>query len=71
MRFQVKAVRGQADIVDLAIEAFDAQTAERQAREQGYAVLTVKRASGFGARSGTRRSGLARAALHAGAHSAA
>lgn len=58
MRFQVKAVRGQADIVDLAIEAFDAQTAERQAREQGYAVLTVKRASAFGARSGTRRSGL-------------
>ena len=43
MRFQVKAVRGRAEVVDLFIEAFDAQFAERQAREQGYAVLAVKR----------------------------
>ena len=47
MRYQVKAVRGQADIVDLAIDAFDAQTAARHAREQGYAVLAVKRSTGL------------------------
>ena len=45
MRFQVKAVRGRADVVDLAIEAFDAQNAARHVREQGYAVLAVKRSS--------------------------
>src|SRR6185369_8684945 len=54
MRYQVKAVRGHADIVDLAIEAFDAPTAARQAREQGYAVLAVKRAGSFGARAAKR-----------------
>jgi general secretion pathway protein F len=58
MRFQVKAVRGHADIVDLAIEAFDAQTAARHAREQGYAVLGVKRSTGFSNRAAFRRSSL-------------
>jgi len=58
VRFQVKAVRGRAEVVDLFIEAFDAQFAERQAREQGYAVLAVKRATGFGKRAAGRRTGL-------------
>ncbi len=58
MRFQVKAVRGRADIVDLAIEAFDAQNAARHVREQGYAVLAVKRSGGLGNRAAFRRSNL-------------
>ena len=39
MLFQVKAVRGNADIVSLPIEALDALEAERLTREQGYDVL--------------------------------
>jgi len=58
MRFQVKAVRGHTDVVDLAIEAFDAQAAARHVREQGHAVLAVKRSTGFGNRAAFRRSSL-------------
>lgn len=43
MLFQVKAVRGNAEIVSLPIEALDATDAERLTREQGYDVLAVKR----------------------------
>lgn len=45
MLFQVKAVRGDADIVSLPIEALDATDAERLTRAQGYDVLAVKRSS--------------------------
>jgi len=57
MRFLVKAVRGQAEVVDLAIEAFDAQKAAHQVQEQGYAVLGVKRSGGISRRA-PGRSGL-------------
>ena len=56
MRFQVKAVRGQAEVVDLAIEAFDAQKAAHQVQEQGYAVLGVKRSGGISRRAPGRSS---------------
>ena len=56
MRFQVKAVRGQAEVVDLAIEAFDAQKAAHQVQEQGYAVLGVKRSGGISRRAPARSS---------------
>lgn len=56
MRFRVKAVRGKTDVVDLAIEAFDAQSAARHAREQGYDVLAVKRSTGLGNRVALPRS---------------
>ena len=58
MRFQVKAVRGHAEVIDLAIEDFDAKTAARHVREKGYAVLMVKRTAGFGNRGAIRRNGL-------------
>jgi general secretion pathway protein F len=51
MLFQVKAARGDADIISLPIEALDAEEAERRTREQGYEVLAVKRA---GSLSGAR-----------------
>jgi general secretion pathway protein F len=58
MRFRVKAVRGQADVIDLAIEAFDAPAAARHARDQGYAVLAVKRSAGVGTRAAGRKNGM-------------
>jgi general secretion pathway protein F len=58
MRFQVKAVRGHAEVIDLAIEAFDAQNAARHVREQGYAVLAVKWSAGLGNRAAGRGSSL-------------
>lgn len=45
MLFQVKAVRGEAEIVDLPIEAADARDAARLTQERGYDVLAVKRGS--------------------------
>jgi general secretion pathway protein F len=51
-------VRGHADVVDLAIEAFDAQNAARHVREQGYGVLGVRRSSGFGIPAGFGKSPL-------------
>src|SRR5262245_8010770 len=55
MRFRVKAVRGQAEVVDLAIDALDAANAASRARDQGYAVLGVRRASAW--RAGMVRAG--------------
>ena len=43
MHFRVKAVRGEAQIVIMSMEAADAHDAERRTREQGYEVLAVKR----------------------------
>ncbi|HVY05602.1 MAG TPA: type II secretion system F family protein [Burkholderiales bacterium] len=47
MKFRVRAVRGEAEVVDLAIEAMDARAATRSARDQGYAVLAVRRTAGL------------------------
>jgi general secretion pathway protein F len=41
MLYQVKAVRGEAEIVVLPIEAVDAKDAERRTLDQGYDVLAV------------------------------
>lgn len=50
MRFTVKAVGGQAEVVVLDVDAFDADNAARRAREQGYSVLTVKPSTKLSAR---------------------
>lgn len=49
MRFQVKAMRGVSDVVVLPLEAADEVEAARQAKEQGYHVLSVaQERSGIG-----------------------
>ena len=45
MLFQVKAIRGEAEIFSLPVEATDASDAARLARAKGFDVLAVRRAS--------------------------
>lgn len=56
MLFQVKAIRGNAEIFSLPVEARDAGDAERLARAKGFDVLAVRRAS-FAGLPGTRTRG--------------
>jgi general secretion pathway protein F len=58
MKFQVKAVRGHAEVIDLAIEAFDAKAAAHDVRGKGYAVLAVTRAAGLRGGASMRAGGL-------------
>ena len=54
MLFQVKAIRGDTEIIRLPVEAPDADGAARLTREQGYGVLAVKAPAGL---TGVLRSG--------------
>ncbi len=57
MRFQVKAVRGQAGVVALTLEAASDDDARRQAEAQGLRVLTLQAERGWSLRSWRRREG--------------
>ncbi|NWL77594.1 type II secretion system protein [Pseudomonas taiwanensis] len=57
MRFQVKAVRGQAGVVALTLEAASDDEARRQAEAQGLRVLTLQAERGWSLRNWRRREG--------------
>ena len=58
MRFLVKAVRGQSEVVELSVDAFDAGNAARRTSEQGYSVLGVKPSGQLRVRAPLRGSGM-------------
>jgi general secretion pathway protein F len=57
MQFEIKALRGQGEVVIILLDALDANEAARQARDQGCMVLSIRSKNAFIPSLASRRSG--------------